>query len=210
MKNRISILLLALLFLIPTNILAANTGSSDLYEITIQSLDKNRQGLKGFKYKIVNKDTKEETIVDLTDSTSKVVKLKKGEYHFEEIQTLEGYEKSKQFDFKIPLEGTGTIQPKHLKTVHETKAETERETDKETERETDKETGKETDKETGKETKKETGKETVKEPKGKNKYTKTGMEDNNDNNNVFLYFLAFALISLTGILVFTKKKDEVK
>ena len=157
-------------------------------------MDKNGQGLKGFKYKIVNKDTKEETIVDLTDSTSKVVKLKKGEYHFEEIQTLEGYEKSKQFDFKIPLEGTGTIQPKHLKTVHETKAETERETDKETERETDK----------------ETGKETVKEPKGKNKYTKTGMEDNNDNNNVFLYFLAFALISLTGILVFTKKKDEVK
>ena len=165
-------------------------------------MDKNGQGLKGFKYKIVNKDTKEETIVDLTDSTSKVVKLKKGEYHFEEIQTLEGYEKSKQFDFKIPLEGTGTIQPKHLKTVHETKAETERETDKETERETDKETERETDK--------ETGKETVKEPKGKNKYTKTGMEDNNDNNNVFLYFLAFALISLTGILVFTKKKDEVK
>ncbi|WP_297376466.1 SpaA isopeptide-forming pilin-related protein [uncultured Helcococcus sp.] len=206
MKNRISILLLALLFLIPTNILAANNGSSELYEITIQSLDKNGQGLKGFKYKIVNKNTKEETIVDLTDSTSKVVKLKKGEYHFEEIQTLKGYEKSKRFDFKIPLEGTGTIQPKHLKTVHETIVETERETEKETRKETDKETGKETDKETGK----ETGKETSKEPKGKNKYTKTGMEDNNDNNNVFLYFLAFALISLTGILVFTKKKDEVK
>lgn len=84
---------------------------------TIESIDSESKPLVGFKYELFGDNFKE--TIDLTKENVKVIKLSKGDYVLKEIETREGYEKSKDYKFSIDSKSDGNMKyiPKHIKMV---------------------------------------------------------------------------------------------
>ena len=110
--KKIKVFLMCLLM-----ILTFSSFNNQKISFTIESIDSNSKPLIGFKYELTGDNFKE--IIDLTKENTKVIKLDKGDYVLKEIETLKGYEKSKDYKFTIDEKSDGDIKylPKHIKIV---------------------------------------------------------------------------------------------
>ena len=111
--KKIKMLLLCLLM-----VFTFSSFNNQRVSFTIESIDSESKPLTGFKYELIGGDNFKE-IIDLTKENVKVIKLSKGDYVLKEIETREGYEKSKDYKFSIDSKSDGNMKyiPKHIKII---------------------------------------------------------------------------------------------
>ncbi len=106
-----------ILFLCLLMVLTFSSFNNQKIAFTIESIDSESKPLIGFKYELIGDNFKE--IIDLTKENVKVVKLSKGDYILKEIETRDGYEKSKDYKFSIDSKSDNNMKyvPKHIRIV---------------------------------------------------------------------------------------------
>lgn len=121
MKSKIRLfLILSILMtlLLPNATVFADSSFNT--RVTVRDINKDNEILDGFEYEIVFEDGRVQQLITI-DKGTHVISLDKGDYILRESKTIEGYEKSKDLKFTLPV-GNSTewkselnIYPKHFK-----------------------------------------------------------------------------------------------
>ena len=118
MSKNIKKLIISLLvmFVIISGSVYAKTSET---KIIIKDINQNNEVISGFEYKIYDKNNNE-VAVEKIDSSTSIVSLPYGVYTLKEVKTADGYEKSKDLEFGLPvgddvkIVSELTIYPKHF------------------------------------------------------------------------------------------------
>lgn len=117
-----SLRIFILSFIIFSIILSPILSAKEIFEtkIIVKDIDKDNNIIEGFEYEILFKDGSTIKLVE-TDKGIHEITLNNGDYVLREIKTVEGYEKSKDLEFSLPvgneIQWTSelSIFPKHFK-----------------------------------------------------------------------------------------------
>ena len=107
---------LLVMFIVISGSVYAKTSET---KIIIKDINQNNEFISGFEYKIYDKNNNE-IVVEKIDSSTSTVSLPYGVYTLKEVKTAEGYEKSKDLEFGLPvgddvkIVSELTIYPKHF------------------------------------------------------------------------------------------------
>ena len=118
MNKNIKKLIISLLvmFVIVSGSVYAKTSET---KIIIKDINQNNEIISGFEYKIYDKNNNE-IVVEKIDSSTSIVSLPYGMYTLKEVRTADGFEKSKDLKFGLPvgdevkIVSELTIYPKHF------------------------------------------------------------------------------------------------
>lgn len=110
------IISLLVMFIMISGSVYAKTSET---KIIIKDINQNNESISGFEYKIYDKNNNE-IAVEKIDSSTSIVSLPYGMYILKEVKTADGYEKSKDLEFGLPvgddvkIVSELTIYPKHF------------------------------------------------------------------------------------------------
>lgn len=110
------IISLLVMFIIISSSVCAKTSET---KIIIKDINQNNESISGFEYKIYDKNNNE-IAVEKIDSSTSIVSLPYGMYTLKEVKTADGFERSKDLEFGLPvgddvkIVSELTIYPKHF------------------------------------------------------------------------------------------------